>query len=115
LWPVPAERTYYKPVRPFLPPEELARSADASRDGYLLDVDDVMGKRVIQTRLAHTVTIREENASAALEVMGRFALDPRWLVFLPPAMSPTATSDRPDLLEHPNEAFASTPRTASPR
>jgi len=52
------------------------------------------------------VTVREENAAAALEVMGRFAVDPRWLVYLPPAMSPTATSKRPDLLEHPEEAFA---------
>ena len=35
-----------------------------------------------------TVTIREENAAAALEVMSRFAVDPRWLVYLPPTMSP---------------------------
>ena len=53
-----------------------------------------------------TVTVREENAAAALEVMSRFAIDPRWLVYLPPTMSPTATSQRPDVLEHPEEAFA---------
>ena len=35
------------------------------------------------------VTIREENAIAALEVMGRFAVDPKWLVYLPPTMSPS--------------------------
>ena len=52
------------------------------------------------------VTVREENAAAALEVMSRFAIDPRWLVYLPPTMAPTATSQRPDLLEHPEEAFA---------
>jgi protein phosphatase len=53
------------------------------------------------------VTIREENAIAALEVMGRFAADPRWLVYLPPTMSPTATTQLDGLLEHPVEAFAS--------
>ena len=54
-----------------------------------LDLDDVLGKRIIDTRLDRTVTIREENAAAALEVMSRFAVDPRWLVYLPPTMSPT--------------------------
>jgi protein phosphatase len=38
--------------------------------------------------------------------MSRFAIDPRWLVYLPPTMAPTATSEQPGLLEHPAEAFA---------
>jgi protein phosphatase len=37
--------------------------------------------------------------------MSRFATDPRWLLYLPPTMSPVATSTRPDLLEHPEQAF----------
>jgi hypothetical protein len=36
--------------------------------------------------------------------MSRFAMDPRWLVYLLPTMSPVATS-LPDLPEHPAEAF----------
>src|SRR5207244_3921793 len=48
----------------------------------------------------------EENAIAALEVMGRFAVNPKWLVYLPPAVSPSETSSEPELLEHPLEAFA---------
>jgi protein phosphatase len=72
-----------------------------------LDITDVAGKRQIETRLTGTtVTVREENAIAALEVMSRFAIDPRWLIYLPPTMSPTATSSRPGLLEHPAEAFS---------
>jgi protein phosphatase len=51
------------------------------------------------------VTIREENAIAALEVMSRFAADPRWLIYLPPTMSPSETTTQPGLLEHPAEAF----------
>jgi protein phosphatase len=103
---VAASRTYYEPAKPFLAPEDAAPVADEDRPAFLLDVDDVAGKRIVQTRLARTVTVREENAAAALEIMSRFATDPRWLVYLPPTMAPTATSSRPDLLEHPEEAFA---------
>ena len=52
------------------------------------------------------MTIREENATAALEVMSRFAANPKWLIYLPPTMSPSETSGAPGLLEHPAEAFA---------
>jgi protein phosphatase len=71
-----------------------------------LDIDDVIGKRIVTTRLHHNVTVREENALAALEVMSRFAANPKWLIYLPPTMSPTETSTRPGLLEHPAEAFS---------
>src|SRR6185369_3083704 len=72
----------------------------------LLDIDDVLGKRVIETRLQGNITIREENAIAALEVMSRFAINPKWLIYLPPTMSPTATTEREGLLEHPAEGFS---------
>jgi protein phosphatase len=103
---VPARRTYYEPAKPFLAPEEAAPAAADERPPYLLDLDDVAGKRIVATRLTRTVTVREEQAAAALEVMSRFAVDPRWLVYLPPTMAPCATSQHPDLLEHPDEAFA---------
>ncbi|SET49427.1 polynucleotide kinase-phosphatase [Geodermatophilus poikilotrophus] len=102
---VPARQTYYDPARPFLPAEGTAPPAGARPDG-VLDVDDVLGKRVVETRLAGRVTVREENAAAALEVMSRFAVAPEQLLYLPPTMSPSATSSRPGLLEHPTEAFA---------
>jgi protein phosphatase len=72
----------------------------------VLDLADVLGKRLIDTRLKPKITIREENAIAALEVMSRFAIDPKWLIYLPPTMSPTETSRHEGLLEHPDEAFA---------
>jgi protein phosphatase len=99
---VPARQVYYEPIRPLPAPAPVADD----RGPTDLDLDDVIGKRIIETRLARSITIREENAIAALEVMSRFAVDPRWLVYLPPTMSPTATSDRAGLLEHPREAFA---------
>src|SRR5216117_2632327 len=65
-----------------------------------------MGKRIIETRLHGNLTVREENAIAALEVMSRFAANPKWMVYLPPTMSPSETSAAPGLLEHPTEAFS---------
>ena len=64
------------------------------------------GKRLVTTRLHRSVTIREENAAAALEVMSRFAANPKWLIYLPPTMSPSETTKTDGLLEHPTEAFA---------
>jgi protein phosphatase len=37
--------------------------------------------------------------------MSRFAVDPRWLVYLPPTMSPCATSAMDGFLERPEEAL----------
>jgi protein phosphatase len=96
---VPAARVYYEPVRP------IAAAVAQERAASVLDIDDVLGKRVIKPRHGRSITIREENARAALEVMSRFAVDPRWLVYLPPTMSPPATAVSGDLLEHPREAF----------
>ena len=103
---VAARQTYYEPARPFLPEGNAAPPVEARRADGVLDVDDVLGKRVVETRLAGRVTVREENAAAAIEVMSRFAVAPEQLLHLPPTMSPSATSTRPGLLEHPAEAFA---------
>jgi protein phosphatase len=103
---VPAKATYYESRKPFLPSEELAPRAAQHAADDVLDIDDVIGKRLIDTRLLPRITIREENAIAALEVMSRFAVDPKWLIYLPPTMSPSETSRLPGLLEHPQEALA---------
>jgi protein phosphatase len=60
---------------------------------------------VIETSYVPRVSIRAENAAAALEVMSRFAIDPRALLYLPPTMSPVSTSGSGNLLEHPEQAF----------
>jgi protein phosphatase len=113
---VPAARTYSEPARPFLAVQQPAGapSLQQSHD-QVLDIDDVRGKRIIATRLRGNVTIREENAAAALELMSRFAIDPRWLIYLPPTMSPCETTSEPDLLEHPAEAFAFYRSVGAPR
>jgi protein phosphatase len=101
---IPAREVYTGSRRPFLPPPESGLSLQQAHED-VLDLEDVTGKRILHTRLRDTVTIREGNAAAALEAMSRFAANPRWLIYLPPTMSPSETSARPGLLEHPGEAF----------
>jgi len=112
---VPAARTYYEPVRPLSPP--------AAPEPDLLNLGDVVGRRHLDTGYGR-ITVAAENAAAALEVMSRFAVDPRWLLWLPPTMAPCSTSTGPlacdcgprklrsspcavdGYLEHPAEALA---------
>lgn len=101
---VPAQRTYCEPVKPFLPEHQSALTAQQLLDD-MLEADDVLGKRIVTTRLRGNIVIREANSTAALEVMSRFACNPKWLIYLPPTMSPCETSNEPGLLEHPAEAF----------
>ena len=102
---VPAARTYYEPTRPLEAPDGPA-GARGSAGASLVDIGDVLGKRSVETTLEGRITIEADRSSAALEVMSRFAVDPRWLVYLPPTMAPVATSQRADCLEHPDEAFS---------
>ncbi|GAA0342951.1 polynucleotide kinase-phosphatase [Streptomyces blastmyceticus] len=97
---VPAEQVWYEPVRP------LVAEAPGGGDGRPLDLADVTGRRVVETRHMGRIAVKEENAAAALEVMSRFAVDPRLLAYLPPTMAPCATSKEEGYLEHPAEAFA---------
>jgi len=99
---VDALEVYYEPVRPLAPPP---------RDPDILRLDDVLGPRVIETAHMGRVSLREENAAGALEVMSRFAVDPSRLVYLPPTMAPCDTSKLDDHLEHPVEAFTHFART----
>src|SRR5262245_7827465 len=104
---VPAAHTYCEPARPFITADQQAPKLTGQQIlDEVLDADDVLGKRIVTTRLRGSVTIREANATAALEVMSRFAANPKWLIYLPPTMSPCETSNVPGLLEHPAEAFA---------
>lgn len=96
---VNARQTYYEPVKPLAVPARVRRGPDELR------LDDVSGRRAVETSRLGRVTISAENAAGALEVMSRFALHPRLIPYLPPTMSPVATSQRDGYLEHPDEAF----------
>ena len=100
-------RVHHEPARPLVEIARLAESfvPSADRSAHQLFLDDVIGKRVVSTRLRANIKVREENAAAALEVMSRCALDPRRLVYLPPTISPCETFELPGLLEHPAQVF----------
>jgi protein phosphatase len=113
---VPARATYAQPVKPLAAASSTAAPLTSQQvHDDLLDIDDVIGKRIVTTRLHHNVTVREENGLAALEVMSRFAANPKWLIYLPPTMSPTETTTQQGLLEHPAEAFGYFRREGVPR
>lgn len=101
---IPAARVYCEPVKPLVQ-NTVTRTSQQELDD-VLHIEDVLGKRLINTRLKPNITIREENAIAALEVMSRFAANPKWLIYLPPTMSPVETSSTLGYLEHPAQAFA---------
>lgn len=103
---VKAAATYAEPLRPLTPPSERAPLTQQQQHDDMLELDDVIGKRIVDTRLARAVTVRASHAAAALEIMSRFAADPRWLIYLPPTMSPCETARQGELLEHPAEAFS---------
>ncbi len=103
---VPADRVYCEPIRPLIVPQAAGELTPQQEVDGVLDITDVLGKRIISTRLQRNITIREENAIAALEVISRFAANPKWLIYLPPTMSPVETSTQPEFLEHPAQAFA---------
>src|SRR5580704_7631496 len=64
---VAARATYARPAKPLLGVTEPSSDLTSQQvHDDLLDIDDVIGKRIVTTRLHHNVTIREENALAAL-------------------------------------------------
>jgi protein phosphatase len=103
---VASHRTYYEPAKPLVTaPASIGLSQQQEHED-VLEIEDVIGKRIIETRVHGNLTVREENAIAALEAMSRFATNPRWIIYLPPTMSSSETSSQSGLLEHPAEAFA---------
>lgn len=96
---VPAKRAYSDPVKPLFP-------AAPKREPGIMSLSDVQGKLLIETAERGRISIKEEQAAGALEAMSRFATDPRWLMYLPPTMSPCSTSSLEGFLEHPSDAFS---------
>ena len=119
---VPAVRTYYESVKPLEQPErpEDGRKPQAPEDiptpaltaggtagaaSQLPTVREMTRDQEVVTRLQGRVRLERNRLEPALELVSRFTLDPRWLIYIPPTISPTMTSRLPDLLEHPQEAF----------
>ncbi|MFY9342484.1 MAG: polynucleotide kinase-phosphatase [Planctomycetota bacterium] len=102
---VAAHATWYEPVRPLASAAPVADRTLQQQHDDVLDVADFTGKAILTTRLLPHIVLQADERAAALEAASRFAVDPRWLIHLPPTMSPPQTTARADLLEHPDEAF----------
>src|SRR5207253_7302149 len=65
---VPAERVWCEAAKPFLTHIETEAPPLTAQQCHddTLDISDVLGKRIVSTRLHHNVTVREENSAAAL-------------------------------------------------
>lgn len=96
---VAAIKEHYPPTRPLEASAPPLRTADAC------DITDVTGNIRVETTLAGRVGVPIPASEAAVEQLSRFTIDPRWLVYLPPTISPPATSRREGLLEHPDEVL----------
>jgi protein phosphatase len=99
---VDAQEMYAQAARPFIISTEISLQSEYDD---VLDVSDLIEKQLVETKLMGNITLREGNTITALEAMSRFAIHPKWLIYLPPTMSPSETSSVPELLEHPQEAF----------
>lgn len=99
---IPAKTQYAVPAKPLHTDQSLSAQQDHDR---LLYFDDYATKMRIETRFKSTIQIPEENSLAALEVMSRFAVDLRWLIYLPPTMAACPTATEGPLLEHPDQAM----------
>lgn len=95
---VPAQKQYAEFIRPFFTKEDFL-------GGAMPSMKDVYGDQQIDTRFHSPIRIFADQSAAALEVMSRFAVDPHWLIYLPPTMSPSETTTTGEWLEHPHDAF----------
>lgn len=106
---IEARAQYYTPLKPISESATQKESSPLTKqqryDRYL-SINELLGKRFIKVPNKGSITIFPEQMEAALEVASRFCVDHRWLVYIPPTMSPCETSGRPEYLEHPDEAFA---------
>ena len=114
---VAARATYAQPVRPLVAVAESAPSLTSQQvHDDLLDIDDVIGKRIVTTRLHHNVTVREENAIGGSRSHEPICGESEMADLL--AAHDVAHGDdcaSRVFLEHPAEAFAYFRREGVPR
>ncbi len=103
---VPAKKRYFEPKKPLVARVSQAGPMSQRMAETSLSLDMLRAGGVIKTRFGHDVAIPEEaHVLASVEMLSRFAVDPRWLVYIPPVTSPVDASARPGILEHPEDAL----------
>lgn len=104
---VPAAKRYFEPKKPLVARVSQAGPSEDKPKESGLNLDNLRAGGVIKTRFRYDVAIPEEpHLLAAVEMLSSYGVDPRWLVYLPPVISPVNAGRRPGMLEHPEDAFA---------
>lgn len=68
--------------------------------------EHLAGRRVTARLWNGGISVNKDNARAAFETVNRFCVDPRWMIYVPPTMSPCETAPQGiDYLEFPEQAF----------
>ena len=99
---VPAKKVYSEPKRPLamnLPKVEQTEGTE------MIDMERIAGRNLVNTRRDYFVTIKDEKSPPVVELLSQGRLNPRWLIYLPPRISPTKSSAQPGFLEHTEEAL----------
>ncbi len=102
---IPARRKYVGRAQSVSTHGESPDLTLQQRHDEILRYEDVSGRRWIETSLGRRIGLTAMEIATAIETMNRFAVDPRWVIYLPPTMSPCNASHREEFLEHPSDAL----------
>lgn len=102
---VAAKKQYAKPAKPLCAPMVGAIGTQNAKDQMMFDQVVFLQDGKIHTKYLGQLFISKQQRAAAIETFARHGVDPRVCPYLPPTMSPAATSERDGFLEHPDEAF----------
>ncbi len=100
---VDAKEVYYESIKP-LNADSPSLNNQHIDDEYLY-LEDVTGKRFIETQFGRSIKVSADRSASALEAMSRFCVHPKWINYLPPTMSPPTSCSFDNFLEHPQQAF----------
>lgn len=104
---VPAAKRYFEPKKPLVARVSQAGAMEGRPPDVGLSMDALRAGGVLKTRFRYDAPMpAEPHTLAVVEMLSLYGVDPRWLVYIPPMISPVDPSALPGVLEHPAEAFA---------
>lgn len=101
---VPAAKAYAPAEWPEATVQET--KAKSELDRWELPVSLLNGEFLVQTAAGYSFSVTNTQFAATVELLQMETVSPRWLIYLPPSMSPPQPATEPGHLEHPHEAFS---------
>lgn len=100
---VAAKKEYMAPSRPL--PQNVHEVSTQSQHDAVLDFSYFRDRSLASTRMMYNMGPQDWQVIPVIEWMNTFAVNPRWLIYLPFRPSPPKTTSLPGLLEHPIQAI----------